>query len=142
MGTSKQQFLSHFLFVGDQCGKAEEAMTFYLSLFKHSRLLQIERWSEGEAQEEAAGTVKLARFSLNGQEFQAQDSGRQHAFTFTPALSIFVQCETEPEIDGLFQKLAEGGTVFMPLDSYPFSEKFGWIADTYGVSWQVNLQGK
>ena len=111
------------------------------SLFKNSRLLHIERWSEGEDKEEAAGTVKLARFSLNGQEFQAQDSSRQHAFTFTPALSIFVQCETEPEIDGLFQKLSEGGTVFMPLDSYPFSEKFGWIADKYGVSWQLNLQG-
>ncbi len=141
MDTSKQKFISHFLFVGEQCGKAEEAMTFYMSLFKNSRLLQIERWSEGEEKEEAAGTVKLARFSLGGQEFQAQDSGRHHAFTFTPALSIFVQCETAPEIDGLFQKLAEGGTVFMPLDSYPFSEKFGWIADKYGVSWQLNLQG-
>ena len=104
--------------------------------------MHIERWRAGEATEEAAGTVKLARFSLNGQEFQAQDSGRHHAFTFTPALSIVVQCETEPEIDGLFQKLPKGGTVFMPLGSYPFSEKFGWIADKYGVSWQVNLQGK
>ena len=103
MDTVKQKFISHFLFVGEQCGKAEEAITFYMSLFKNSHLLHIERWSEGENKEEAAGTVKLARFSLNGQEFQAQDSGRQHAFTFTPALSIFVQCETEPEIDGLFQ---------------------------------------
>lgn len=142
MDTPKQKFISHFLFVGEQCGKAEEALTFYLSLFKNSRLLHIERWSVGEEKEEAAGTVKLARFSLDGQEFQAQDSGRHHAFTFTPALSIFVQCETASEIDGLFQKLSEGGTVFMPLDQYPFSEKFGWIADKYGVSWQLNLQGK
>ena len=84
MDTSKQKFISHFLFVGEQCGKAEEAITFYMSLFKNSRILHIERWSEGEEKEEAAGTVKLARFSLGGQEFQAQDSGRQHAFTFTP----------------------------------------------------------
>lgn len=140
MDTSKPKFISHFLFVGEQCGKAEEAITFYISLFKNSCLLHIERWSEGEDQEEAAGTVKFARFSLNGQEFQAQDSGRQHPFTFTPALSIFVQCETEAEIDGLFQKLSEGGMVFMPLDRYPFSEKFSWIADKYGVSWQLNLE--
>src|SRR5258708_13364728 len=123
MDTSKQKFISHFLFVGEQCGKAEEAITFYMSLFKNSRLLHIERWSEGEEKEEAAGTVKLARFSLNGQEFQAQDSGRQHAFTFTPALSIFVQCETEPEIDGLFQKLSEAGTLLILPDTYHFIQK-------------------
>lgn len=141
METSKQKFISHLLFVGEQAGRAEEAITFYISLFKNSRLLHIERWSEDEDKAEAAGTVKLARFSLNGQEFQAQDSSRHHAFTFTPALSIFVQCETEPEIDGLFQKLSEGGGVLMPLGRYPFSEKFAWIVDKYGVSWQLNLQG-
>jgi predicted 3-demethylubiquinone-9 3-methyltransferase (glyoxalase superfamily) len=65
MDTSKQKFISHFLFVGEQCGKAEEAITFYMSLFKNSRLLHIERWSEDEDKEEAAGTVKFARFSLN-----------------------------------------------------------------------------
>jgi predicted 3-demethylubiquinone-9 3-methyltransferase (glyoxalase superfamily) len=140
MDASKQKFIFHLLFVGEQCGKAEEAITFYTSLFKHSRLLQIERYREGEDKEEAAGTVKLARFSLNGQEFMALDSGRQHLFTFTPAVSIFVQCETEAEVETLFQRLSEGGTVFMPLDTYPFSEKFGWVADKYGVSWQVNLE--
>lgn len=137
MSTSKQMFLSHLLFVGEQCGKAEEAITFYVSLFKNSSLLHLERWEEGEG--EPVGTVKFARFSLNGQEFQAQDSGRNHPFTFTPALSIFVQCETETEVSELFQKLSEGGAVLMPLDAYPFSKKFGWIADKYGVSWQVNL---
>jgi predicted 3-demethylubiquinone-9 3-methyltransferase (glyoxalase superfamily) len=141
MDASQQMFIFHMLFVGDHCGKAEEAVTLYTSLFKNSRLLQIQRWSEGEDSVEAAGTVKLARFSLNGQEFHAQDSGRQHSFTFTPALSIFVQCETELEVDELFQKLSEGGTVFMPLDKYPFSAKFGWVADKYGVSWQLHLQG-
>jgi predicted 3-demethylubiquinone-9 3-methyltransferase (glyoxalase superfamily) len=142
MDDSKQKFIFHLLFVGEQCGKAEEAITFYTSLFKNSRLLQIEWYSEGENKEETAGTVKLARFSLNGQEFMALDSGRQHPFTFTPAMSIFVQCETESEVDTLFQRLSEGGTVLMPLDKYPFSEKFGWVADKYGVSWQVNLERK
>lgn len=140
MDASKQKFIFHLLFVGEQCGKAEEAITLYTSLFKNSRLLHIERYSEGEDTEEAAGTVKLARFSLNGQEFMALDSGRQHPFTFTPAMSIFVQCETESEVDTLFRGLSEGGTVLMPLGTYPFSEKFGWVADKYGVSWQVNLE--
>jgi predicted 3-demethylubiquinone-9 3-methyltransferase (glyoxalase superfamily) len=137
-----QKFLTHLLFVGEQCGKAEEAITFYMSLFKNSRLLRIERWGEGEDGAEAAGSVKFARFTLGGQEFQAQDSGRPHAFTFTPALSIWVRCETEPEIDEVFQKLAEGGVIFMSLGRYPFSEKFGWVADRYGVSWQLNLEAE
>ncbi len=142
MDASKQKFIFHLLFVGEQCGKAEEAITFYTSLFKNSRLLQIERYTEGEDKEEAAGTVKLARFSLDGQEFMAMDSGRQHPFTFTPAMSIFVQCETEAEIAAVFQKLSENGMVLMPLATYPFSAKFGWVADKYGVSWEVNLEKK
>jgi predicted 3-demethylubiquinone-9 3-methyltransferase (glyoxalase superfamily) len=64
----------------------------------------------------------------------------QHNFTFTPAVSIFVQCDSEEETDGLFEKLSAGGAVLMPLDNYGFSKKFGWIADKYGVSWQVNFE--
>lgn len=140
MDHAKQKFTPYLLFVGEQCGKAEEALTFYTSLFKNSRILHIERYGAGEDKEEAEGTIKHARFSLNGQAFMAQDSGRQHPFTFTPAVSIFVQCETEPEIDALFQKLSDGGTVLVPLDRYPLSEKFGWLSDRFGVSWQLNLE--
>jgi predicted 3-demethylubiquinone-9 3-methyltransferase (glyoxalase superfamily) len=70
----------------------------------------------------------------------AMDSSREHPFTFTPAISLFVQCETEEEIDGLFKKLSEGGTVLMELDKYLISEKFGRVEDRFGISWQLNLE--
>lgn len=118
-------------------GKAEEAMTFYMSLFPDSGIRSISRYAEGEAG--PAGTVQHALFSLSGQEFMCIDSIAKHGFTFTPAMSLYVTCETESEIDALFGKLSEGGQVFMPLDAYPFSKKFGWVNDKYGVSWQLTL---
>ena len=93
MENLKPEFIFHLLFVREQAGKAEEAITLYLSLFKDSRISHIERWGEGEDDIETPGTIKLVRFSLAGQEFQAQDSRRMHAFTFTPALSIFVHAK-------------------------------------------------
>jgi predicted 3-demethylubiquinone-9 3-methyltransferase (glyoxalase superfamily) len=67
------------------------------------------------------------------------DSNLGHPFMFTPAMSQFVQCEMEEEIDQLFSKLSNGGYTNMPLDNYGFSKKFGWVSDKYGVSWQLNL---
>jgi predicted 3-demethylubiquinone-9 3-methyltransferase (glyoxalase superfamily) len=67
------------------------------------------------------------------------DSNVQHGFTFTPALSLYVTCASEDEIDQLFGRLSEGGQVLMPLSAYPFSPKFAWVADRYGVSWQLTL---
>jgi predicted 3-demethylubiquinone-9 3-methyltransferase (glyoxalase superfamily) len=80
-----------------------------------------------------------ARFSLNGRDFMCIDSPVKHDFTFTPAMSLFVDCATESDIDRLFARLSDGGGVLMPLDRYPFSKKFAWVADRYGVSWQLNL---
>jgi len=119
-------------------GKAEVALNFYISLFKQSEILSISRYGANEAG--AEGTVKLASFALNGQEFMCIDSNISHGFTFTPALSLYVRCDTEEEIDAMFAKLAQGGEIFMPLDQYPFSRKFGWVADKYGVSWQLSLE--
>ena len=121
-------------------GKAEEAMNFYTSLFEQSEILDITRYKANEAGIE--GTVMHATFSLNGQEFMCIDSVVKHDFTFTPAISIYVKCDTEEEINVLYEKLSESGEIFMPLAPYPFSEKFGWIADKYGVSWQLNLSKK
>jgi predicted 3-demethylubiquinone-9 3-methyltransferase (glyoxalase superfamily) len=118
-------------------GRAEEAMNFYRSLFENSRILDIIRYGPGEAGKE--GTVMHATFSLNGQEFMCIDSSIQHAFTFTPSMSLFVNCDSEAEIDRLFEKLSLGGQVLMPLERYPFSEKFAWLNDQFGVSWQLNL---
>ncbi len=128
------------MFVGEQHGKAEEAIGFYVSLFKNSRIVNLVR--HGPDQAEVEGTVAHAVFVLDGQEYIAMDGGLAHNFTFTPAMSIFVTCATEPEIDTLFEKLAAGGSVLMPLDRYPFSAKFGWVNDRYGVSWQVNLPNR
>jgi predicted 3-demethylubiquinone-9 3-methyltransferase (glyoxalase superfamily) len=135
-----QKMTTFFMFVGKQHRKAEEAINFYVSLFKDSRIVNIVRYGAGEGEPE--GTVKHAVFTLNGQQYMAMESGLAHDFTFTPAISIFVMCETEEEIDTLFKKLSDGGSVFMELNTYPFSEKFGWVEDKYGISWQLNLVKK
>ena len=83
--------------------------------------------------------MKKARFTLKGQDFLCIDSPVKHGFTFTPSVSFFVDCESEAEIDYLFKNLAADGEVLMPLDQYPFSGKFGWVSDRFGVSWQLNL---
>ena len=118
-------------------GHAEAAMNFYTSLFAGSKVLSLERYGPNEPG--AEGTVKHATFSLGGQEFMCIDSNVQHGFTFTPAMSLYINCQTEQQLDQLFMQLSQGGQVLMPLDRYPFSAKFGWVSDKFGVSWQVNL---
>jgi predicted 3-demethylubiquinone-9 3-methyltransferase (glyoxalase superfamily) len=118
-------------------GKAEEAINLYVSLFPDSKILSLERYGEGESGK--AGSVKHAVFLLNGVEFMAIDSEDVHGFSFTPSMSLFVKCKSEEEIDNLFSKLSRDGQIMMPLDQYPFSKKFGWIADKFGVSWQLSL---
>jgi len=118
-------------------GQAEAAMSFYTSLFDDSKILSLTRYGPDEAG--AEGTVMHATFTLNRQEFMCIDSNVKHEFTFTPALSLYVNCETEEEIDRVFAKLSQAGQVLMPLDHYPFSEKFAWVSDGFGVSWQLSL---
>ena len=118
-------------------GKAEAAMNFYMSIFKNSEIRSVTRYDEKGPGK--AGSIKLATFALNGRELMCVDSPVQHAFGFTPAISLFVTCDTEAEIDTLFAKLSEGGQVLMPLSNYPFSKKFAWINDQFGVSWQLDL---
>jgi predicted 3-demethylubiquinone-9 3-methyltransferase (glyoxalase superfamily) len=118
-------------------GKAEEAMNLYTSLFKDSAIISISRYGPKEAGTE--GTIRHATFTIHGQTFMCIDSSVMHAFKFTPAMSLYVNCESEEEIDTLFEKLSDDGEVLMPLDSYPFSEKFAWVNDRYGVSWQLSF---
>lgn len=118
-------------------GRAEEALTLYTSLFAGGKVLDLTRYGAGEAG--AEGTVKHATFTLAGQWFMCIDSSQQHAFSFTAAMSLFVQCDTEDEIDRLYAALSEQGETPMPLGSYGFSTKFGWVNDRFGVSWQLNL---
>ncbi len=118
-------------------GGAEEAMEFYTSLFDDARIINIERY--GPDQAGAEGSVYVAEMTLNGQNFKCIDSPVKHDFTFTPAVSIYVDCEAEDEIYKLFLNLSEGGQTLMPLDTYPFAAKFTWVVDRFGVSWQLSL---
>ena len=118
-------------------GTAEEAMNFYVSLFKGSTIRRVERYGQGE--QGAQGSVKRADFTLGGHDFICIDTPVKHAFTFTPSISIFVDCADQAELEGAFKQLSGGGKVFMPLDNYGFSTKFGWLQDRFGVSWQLNL---
>ena len=118
-------------------GKAEEAINFYTSVFKLSQITEINRYGINEAGTE--GSVKTAIFVLKGQEFMCIDSSITHNFTFTPALSLFVTCDSEDEVDSLFENLSTGGQVMMPLGAYPFSKKYAWVSDKYGVSWQLSV---
>jgi predicted 3-demethylubiquinone-9 3-methyltransferase (glyoxalase superfamily) len=118
-------------------GSAEEAMNFYMSLFDGSRIISMKRYGPNEAGKE--GTVHRATFELNRQQFMCIDSPVPHAFTFTPAISLYITCQDEREIEKLFAALSDKGGVLMPLQAYPFSQKFAWVQDRFGVAWQLNL---
>jgi len=104
-------------------GKAEEAMNFYVSIFKNSKVVNVTRY--GEAGPGPKGTVMTAKFELDGQEFVALNGGPQ--FTFTEAISFVVNCATQQEVDEFWEKLSEGGE----------KSRCGWLKDKYGLSWQV-----
>jgi predicted 3-demethylubiquinone-9 3-methyltransferase (glyoxalase superfamily) len=114
------QKITPFLWFDD---KAEEAMNFYISIFKNSKAGTIQRY--GEAGPGPKGSVMSARFQLDGQEFFALNGGP--IFHFTPAISFFVNCETQEEVDELWEKLLSGGE----------KSRCGWLKDKYGLSWQI-----
>lgn len=118
---------------------AEEAVQFYTSVFDNSRTGHISHYTEAgkEIHGHEPGQILTVEFELEGVEFLALNGGPQ--FKFTPAISFFVSCRSEGEINTLWQKLSDGGEVRMPLDAYPFSPRYGWVSDKYGVSWQLIL---
>jgi predicted 3-demethylubiquinone-9 3-methyltransferase (glyoxalase superfamily) len=112
--------ITPFLWFNDN---AEEAMKFYVSIFKNSKVLKVARYGESGPGEK--GTVMTARFQLNGQEFVALNGGPH--FKFTEAISFVVNCGTQEEVDELWEKLSEGGE----------ESQCGWLKDKYGLSWQI-----
>jgi len=118
-------------------GQAEEAMNFYVSLFEDGKVVTINRYGKDGPGKE--GTVQLAMFEIAGQKVMCIDSPVKHAFTFTPSFSLFVDCKSESQINDLYKSLSKDGKALMPLDTYGFSRKFGWLQDRFGVSWQLNL---
>jgi len=122
----KQKITPTLLFVGEQCGNAEEAINFYATVFHNARVGDIDRYSKGE-EPDKAGTIKHAAFVLEGQEFAAMDSALEHNFAFNEAISFMVHCQTQEEIDYYWEKLSAD----------PKAEQCGWLKDKYGVSWQI-----
>ncbi len=104
-------------------GKAEEAMNFYVSIFKNSKVVRVTRY--GDAGPGPKGSVMSATFQLLGQDFYALNGGPE--YTFTPAISLFVNCETQQEVDELWEKLSAGGK----------PNRCGWLTDKFGLSWQI-----
>jgi predicted 3-demethylubiquinone-9 3-methyltransferase (glyoxalase superfamily) len=109
-----------FLWFNDN---AEEAMNFYVGIFGNSKVIEVSRY--GDAGPGPKGSVMTATFQLEGQEFYALNGGPH--FSFTPAISMFVNCETQEEVDTLWGKLSAGGTI----------EQCGWLRDKFGLSWQI-----
>ena len=122
----KQKITPMLLFVGNQCGKAEEAINFYATVFHNAIVGDILRYNKGE-EPDKEGTIKHAAFELEGLEFAAMDSAHVHNFAFNEAISFMVHCETQEEIDYYWGKLSAD----------PKAEQCGWLKDKYGVSWQI-----
>lgn len=123
-----QKIAPCLMFVGTQCGRAEEAMQRYTEIFADSGIETVARWEAGE-QPNAEGTVKHAVFSLAGQELRAMDSALDHDFGFNESISLQVHCDTQGEIDHYWERLADGGD--------PAARRCGWLKDRFGVSWQI-----
>jgi len=121
-----QRITPTLMFVGKVCGKAEEAINLYTSVFPNSEIGPILRYGKGEEPDEE-GTIKYASFLLDGQEFAAMDSARDHDFGFNEAISFLVSCETQEEIDHYWDSLS----------AVPEAEQCGWLKDRYGLFWQV-----
>jgi predicted 3-demethylubiquinone-9 3-methyltransferase (glyoxalase superfamily) len=104
-------------------GKAEEAANYYVSIFKNSKIDHVSRY--GDAGPGPKGSVMIVSFQVEGQSFTALNGGPQ--YKFTPAISLFVNCEDQAEVDHLWEKLSTGGA----------TQQCGWLTDKYGVTWQI-----
>lgn len=121
-----QRITPTLMFVGDVCGKAEEAMAFYASVLPDSSVDFVQPYGPGQ-EPDAEGTVQYGAFRLAGQGFAAMDSAREHDFTFNEAISLLVACDTQEEIDRYWDALS----------AVPEAEQCGWLKDRYGLSWQI-----
>jgi predicted 3-demethylubiquinone-9 3-methyltransferase (glyoxalase superfamily) len=119
--------------------EAEEAAKLYTTLFKNSEIGDTARYSEAgqEIHRQKPGTVMTVEYALDGYKFSALNGGPY--FKFNPSISFLVYCESEDEVDALWEELARDGSELMPLQAYPFSKRYGWVADRYGLSWQVSV---
>lgn len=124
-------------FLTFQGGAATAALDLYREVFDDFEIVEISHYGPGEGGPE--GTVMVATFRLAGTEFRCADSPVDHVWGFTPAISLWIDCDDDEELARLFARLSDGGQVFMPLGDYGFSTRFGWVGDPHGVTWQLNL---
>jgi predicted 3-demethylubiquinone-9 3-methyltransferase (glyoxalase superfamily) len=120
-------------------GQAEEAARFYAEVFENANVGRIDRYTEAgkEIHGQEPGSVLTVEFEIEGQTFIALNGGPQ--FKINPSISFFVRCESADEVNRLWEKFSDGATALMPLGSYPFSERYGWLQDKFGVSWQLGV---
>lgn len=124
-------------FLTFQGGVGADALALYARVFADYEVVFDQRYGpEGPGPE---GTIMAATFRVAGNEVSCADSPVDHDWGFTPAVSLWVEAGDDAELEALFTGLSEGGTVFMPLDGYGFSTRFGWVGDPFGVTWQLNL---
>lgn len=118
---------------------AEEAAKLYTSLFNNSRIKDSIQYSEAgkDIHGQEPGQVMTVDFELDGYKLTALNGGPE--FKFNPSISFFVNCQSKEEVDALWEALSQDGSVLMELAAYPFSDRYGWLADRYGLSWQINL---
>src|SRR5580658_286732 len=122
----EQRITATLMFVGEQCGRAEEAINFYSSVFHDARVDHILRYGKDD-QPDKEGTIKHAGVSFEGENFAVMDSARAHNFTFNEAISFMVHCDTQEQIDYFWSKLS----------AEPKAEQCGWLKDKFGLSWQI-----
>ncbi len=113
-------------------GTAADALDLYVSAFDDAEAVDVQRFDDE--------TIEAAYLRMGDQRIRLYDSPVEHDFGFTPAVSLFVEFDTPEEVDAAFAKLSEGGGVLMGLDAYPFSPRFAWISDRFGVSWQLSAK--
>lgn len=121
-----------------QDGRAEEAILRYVEVFRDARVVFMTRYAENPHGAKV-GSVQQAVLEIYGQPIMVTESPIRHPFDFTPAVSLFVDFDSEEELNRVFAALSEGGMVMMPPANYGFSRRFAFIQDRYGVSWQLNL---
>ncbi|MBS4207515.1 VOC family protein [Bacillus sp. FJAT-50079] len=129
-GEERPAIIPSLLFVGEQYGKAEEALQFYVSIFKNAKQGHIARYPQG-MEPNKEGTIMFSDFMIENQWFVAMDSAEDHTFSFNEAVSFMVYCDTEEELDDYWEKLS----------AVPEAEQCGWLKDKYGVSWQIVPRG-
>lgn len=125
------------MFIGDQCGRAREAIELYTSTIPDAEVIQIT-----EIADEAMGTpghILQAEIRIAGTRVLLSDNAHPHEFTMTPAISLWLDLTDDAELEAVHGALVDGGFELMPLGDYGFSRRFGWVQDRFGVTWQLNL---